>query len=72
LFITGRNTGVLYADASWTTPVTSTGSYTGTDAEIYGYIGPDYIVSFYAHEQIPAYQDPVTMFIVEWKEIKQQ
>ena len=72
LFITGRNTGVLYADASWTTPVTSTGSYTGTDAEIYGYIGPDYIVSFYAHEQIPAYQDPVTMFVVEWKEIKQQ
>ena len=72
LFITGRNTGVLYADASWTTPVTSTGTYTGTDAEIYGFIGPDYIVSFYAHEQIPAYQDPVTMFIVEWKEIQQQ
>ena len=72
LFITGRNTGVLYEDASWTTPVTSTGTYTGTDAEIYGYAGPDYIVSFYAHEQIPAYQDPVTMFIVEWKEIKQQ
>ena len=72
LFITGRNTGVLYADASWTTPVTSTGTYTGTDAEIYGYAGPDYIVSFYAHEQIPAYQDPRTMFVIEWKEIKQQ
>ena len=72
LFITGRNTGVLYEDASWTTPVTSTGTYTGTDAEIYGYAGPDYIVSFYAHEQIPAYQDPRTMFVIEWKEIKQQ
>lgn len=72
LFITGRNTAVLYADSTWTTPVTSTGTYTGTDAEIYGYAGPDYIVSFYAHEQIPAYQDPQTMFVVEWKEIKQQ
>ena len=72
LFITGRNTGVLYADSTWTTPVTSTGTYTGTDAELYGYVGPDYIVSFYAHEQIPAYQDPRAMFVIEWKEIKQQ
>ena len=72
LFITGRNTGVLYSDADYTTPITSTGTYTGTDAELYGFIGPDFVVSFYGHEQIPVAQDPRSMFVVEWKEIRQE
>ena len=70
LFITGRNTGVLYADANWSTPVTSTGSYSGSEADLFGFIGPDFIVDFFVHEQL-TYQDPRAMFVVEWKEIKQ-
>lgn len=70
LFITGRNTGVLYADAAWATPVTSTGTYSGSTADLFGFIGPDFIVDFFVHEQL-AYQDPRAMFVVEWKEIKQ-
>jgi hypothetical protein len=70
LFITGRNTGVLYADANWTTPVTSTGTYSGSTADLFGFIGPDFIVDFFVHEQL-TYQDPRAMFVVEWKEIKQ-
>jgi hypothetical protein len=70
LYITGRNTGVLYADASYTTPVTSTGNYSGSTADLYGFIGPDFIVDFFVHEQL-LYQDPKAMFVIEWKEIKQ-
>ena len=70
LFITGRNTGVLYADADWATPVTSTGSYSGSEADLFGFRGPDFIVDFFVHEQL-TYQDPRAMFVVEWKEIKQ-
>lgn len=73
LFITGRNKGVLYNDASWTDPTqTLTGSYTGTDAELYGFRGADFIVDFFAHEQVPALQDPRSMFVIEWKEIRQE
>lgn len=70
LFITGRNTGVLYADASWSTPVTASGTYSGSEADLFGFIGPDFIVDFFVHEQLE-YQDPRAMFVVEWKEIKQ-
>jgi len=70
LFITGRNTGVLYADSSFSTPVTSTGSYSGSTADLFGFIGPDFIVDFFVHEQLE-YQDPRAMFVIEWKEIKQ-
>ena len=72
LYITGRNTGVLYADASYTTPVTSTGTYSAGSpgADLFGFIGPDFIVDFFVHEQL-LYQDPKAMFVIEWKEIKQ-
>lgn len=71
LFVTGKNTGVLYEDADYATPVTSTGSYSGSAAQLFGFIGPDYVVNFYAHEQIAAAEDPRVLFVVEWKEIKQ-
>lgn len=70
LYITGKTTGVLYADETFTTPVTSSGTYSGSNASIYGFIGPDFTINFYAHEQV-GYQDPRAMFVVEWKEIKQ-
>ena len=70
LYITGKTTGVLYADENFTTPVTSSGTYSGSNASMYGFIGPDFTINFYAHEQV-GYQDPRAMFVVEWKEIKQ-
>lgn len=69
-YFIGATTAVLYADKNWTTPITSTGTYTGSNAQIYGFIGPEYVVTFYAHEQV-GYQDPRAMFVVEWKEIVQ-
>jgi len=75
LYITGQTTGVLYADENFTTPITSTGSYSGGSASIMGYIGPAYVISFYAHEQPDGsdqfYQDVRAMFAIEWKEIEQ-
>lgn len=75
-YFTGKTTAVLYADKTWATPVTSTGTYSGSDAQIYGFNGPEYVISFYAHEQsggvgATAYQDPKSMFVLEWKEIIQ-
>ena len=70
LYFIGSTTAVLYADKNWATPITSTGTYTGSDAQIYGFVGPEYVVTFYAHEQV-GYQDPRAMFVVEWKEIIQ-
>jgi hypothetical protein len=74
-YFTSKTTAVLYADKDWATPVTSTGTYSGSDAKIYGFDGPEYVISFYAHEQsgtgAGAYQDPRSMFVLEWKEIIQ-
>ena len=70
LYITGKDTGVLYADANWTTPVTSSGTYSGSDAYLHGFIGPEFVIDFFAHEQIES-QDSKAMFVVEWKEIIQ-
>ena len=74
-YFTSKTTAVLYADKTWATPVTSTGTYSGSDAQIYGFNGPEYVISFYAHEQsggaAGAYQSPKSMFVLEWKEIIQ-
>lgn len=70
LYFTGKDTGVLYADASYTTPVTSSGTYSGSEAYLHGFIGPDFVIDFFAHEQIES-QESKAMFVVEWKEIIQ-
>lgn len=72
---TGLNTGVLYADETWTTPVTSTGPYTGSAAELYGWIGPEFVWNVYA-KQISdngsaEVEDLRALFTIEYKEIAQ-
>jgi hypothetical protein len=69
-YFTGKTTAKLFADKDWGTPITNTGTYSGSDAKIYGFIGPEYVISFYAHEQV-GYQSPKAMFVLEWKEIIQ-
>ena len=67
---TGLNTAVLYADADWTTPVTSTGSYTG-GAELYGFIGSDFVWNIYGKQMVDGVEDVRALFTVEFKEIAQ-
>ena len=70
LYFTGKDTGVLYADATWATPVTSSGTYSGSEAYLHGFIGLEFVIDFFAHEQIES-QESKAMFVVEWKEIIQ-
>lgn len=70
LRITGLKTGVLYTDSTLTTPLTSTGTYSGSSAKLFGFVGPQLVFSFFAHEQLN-FQNPRVMFSLQWKEILQ-